>query len=232
MYHKVWLAPQICYLYRPPARRQKKSAMTAHTRQAMTIEPKYSASFTAGALLYEEHRRLGALLGAPDFEARLRQEIEENAYLGIKAYSSRKRVASELRKRHAAAPPGFWSFYAQRSAAEQRLALFFLCLKAYPLMMDFHVEGALKQWRGLARRLEALDLQRRLDEIASMDEEVGSWTEATQRKTITVYLRTLAEAGLLKDGALVKPAAIAPDFWAYFAQLGEAWFSEACFHSR
>lgn len=198
----------------------------------MNVESKYSASFIAAALLYQECLRMKEILLSPDFEKRIGQEVEENAVLSVKTRSARKRITQEVRKRQAVAPDGFWSFFFQQPEEAQKLALLFLCLKAYPLMMDFHIEVTLKKWRSKSLELEFFDLQMRLDEIASQDAVVADWSATTHRKTITVYLRTLSEAGLLKKGQLAKPEKIAPDFWKYFIQKGEAWFVEACFLNK
>lgn len=196
------------------------------------LESKYSAAFTAAALLYEEHLRMGAMLLGANFEESIGHEVANNTILGIKTEAGRKRTVQEIKKRYAEAPEGFWNFFFSIPEAEQRLALFFLCLKTYPLMLDYHVEVTLKKWRSLSLELELIDLQMRLDEIEATNPEVADWSESTKRKTLTVYTRVLREAGLYKDGQLVKPSAISADFWAYFAQIGEAWFIEACFHPK
>ena len=193
---------------------------------------KYSASFTAAALLYPEHLRMEELLRSPDFEERIGKEVEENKYLSIKMQASRKRVVQEVRKRYEAAPEGFWERFFGWKEAEQRLGLFFLCLKTYALMMDYQVEVALKKWRSGAVSLDAFDLQMRLDEIASFDLKVDGWSEGTKRKTITNYIRILGEAGLLREGNQVRPADIETDFWSYFHRIGEGWFIEACFFHK
>ncbi len=196
------------------------------------VKSKYSAAFTAAALLYPEHVRMEELLLSPDFEERIGREVEENKYLSIKMQASRRRVVQEIRKRYASAPEGFWELFFGWKEAEQRLGLFFLCLKTYLLLMDYHVEVALKKWRSGAVSLDAFDLQMRLDEIASFDLKVDEWSESTKRKTITNYIRILEEAGLLKDGGLARPAGIRAEFWEYFFRIGEGWFIEACFYNK
>ncbi len=192
-------------------------------------DKKYSAAFTASALLFEEFLRLIELLGADDFELLINREIEDNALLGIKTRAARQRVGQEIRKRYQMAPLGFWTLFREASETEQRLMLFFLCLKTYYLMFDFQMEVTLRRWKAMSATLDVVDLQMRLDEIASMDEEVGSWSELTKQKTITVYLRTLKEAGLLKQEKLLKQLHITPDFWDYFVKIGDSWFPSACF---
>lgn len=197
--------------------------------ELMAVTSRYSASFIATALLYFEHLRMKDILLSTQFDALIDQEVEQNQYLSIKTRSSRKRTIQEIKKRYAVAPNDFWPFFFQRNEAEQKIALLFLCLKTYPLMMDFQVEVVLKKWREMSRQIETIDLQMRLDEIASNHPEVDEWTEATKTKAITVYIRTLTEAGLLKKGQLLAPTGIESDFWTYFIQNGESWLLNVCF---
>lgn len=189
----------------------------------------YSAAFTASALLYHEFSKARESILAGDFVGQMKCEVLENTRLGIKTQASRKRISQEMIKRYEAAPGGFWSFFFECSEEEQKLALFFLCLRTYGLMLDFHLEVTLKRWKARSERIERFDLQMRLDEISSAHPEVDAWSESTKTKTITVYLRTLTEAGLLKNGKLQKPVRISPDFWSFFIKNGESWFLEACF---
>jgi hypothetical protein len=195
----------------------------------LTRQHTYSSAFTASALLFNEFSKAKESILADDFIRRMKDEVLENTRLGIKTQASRKRISQEMIKRYEAAPPGFWPFFFERSEEEQKLALFFLCLKTYGLMLDFHLEVALKRWKARSEQLGTFDLQMRLDEISSAHPDVDAWSESTKTKTITVYLRTLTEAGLLKNGKLQKPIRISPDFWEYFIKNGESWFPESCF---
>jgi hypothetical protein len=189
----------------------------------------YSASFTAAALLHNEFRKAWGSLLTGDFVGFMKKEVLENACLSIASQAARKRISQEMIKRYENAPPGFWNFFFQQPEEEQKLALFFLCLKTYALMLDYHLEVALKRWKARSEAMEAFDVQMRLDQISSANPEVDAWSESTKTKTITVYIRTLNEAGLLKKDKLQKPLRISPEFREYFIQNGEAWFLEACF---
>lgn len=190
---------------------------------------KYSAAFTASALLHNEFCTAKESILAGDFIRQIKEDVLENTRLGIKTQSARKRISQEMVKRYESAPDGFWPFFFSRSEEEQKLALFFLCLKTYGLMLDYHLEVTLKRWKAQSEQIERFDLQMRLDEISSAYPEVDAWSESTKTKTITVYLRTLTEAGLLKNGKLQRPFRISPDFWEYFIKNGESWFLESCF---
>ena len=192
----------------------------------------YTAAFTSASLLHTEHLVMESLLCTNNFSELIAAEIKNNAFLKVKTQAGRKRITQELIKRNASATEGFWDFFFSISEQEQKLGLFFLCLKTYKLLMDFHLEVVLKKWKTKSLHLDVVDLQMRLDEIASEYEDVSAWSEVTQRKTITVYKRMLTEAGLLKKKELIRPAGITSLFWDYFIEKGEGWFIEACFHNR
>ncbi len=159
----------------------------------------------------------------------LDQESKGNNLLKIKTEAARIRVVTELKKRVRVIEPFFWSFFEDRQEKEQRLALLYLVLKTYPLAFDLHFEVVLKKWRSLDFNIERFDLQMRLDEISSQNDEVAQWTEATRTKLLTNYLRMLREAGLLGRTRLKQPEHIDSSFWEYFVAAGAPWFLEACF---
>lgn len=192
----------------------------------------YSAAFHGGALLYNEVCSVLHLLKEENFITLLDQEVKENKLLKIKSETSRSRVISELKKRLKVIDASFWQFFEERNEQEQKLALFFLALKTYPLALDFHFEVVVKKWRALDYSLERFDLQMRLDEIASQNEEVAGWTESTHTKLLTVFQRMLREAGLLGRTRLRKPENIDTSFWEYFVSIGASWFLEACFLTK
>ena len=193
---------------------------------------KYSAAFTAGALLYSEINAVLSLLKQENFVLLLDQESKENILLRIKTEAARTRVVTELKRRVRVVDLSFWHFYEERQENEQKLALLFVILEAYPLAYDFHFEVVLKKWRSLDYNLERFDLQMRMDEIESQDEEVAQWTDSTKTKLLTNYLRMLREAGLLGRTRLRKPENIDSSFWEYFVAAGAPWFLEACFLSK
>jgi hypothetical protein len=193
---------------------------------------KYSAAFTAGALLYSEIKTVLPLLKQENFVNLLDQESKENNLLRIKTEAARTRVVTELKRRVRVVGTDFWFFIGDRPENEQKLALLYLVLKAYPLAYDFHSEVVLKKWKMLDYSIDRFDLQMRLDEIASQDKEVEAWSESTKTKLLTNYLRMLREAGLLGRTRLRKPENIDPSFWEYFVNEGAVWFLEACFLSK
>jgi hypothetical protein len=193
---------------------------------------KYDANFTAGGLLFNEFKALEAMLVGENFEQEIKQEEEQNNIIGIATSSARKRVISEIKRRTKIAPTGFWEHFYNWNEDEQKLALFYLCLKAYPLIMDIHIDVALKKYR-IGAKLEAYDIQMRFEEIMSYDDEVGSWSMATLKKLNVQYRKALKDAGLYNaTNVLKKPVKQSDQFWNYFKEINEHWFLEACFRNR
>ena len=189
----------------------------------------YTASFNAASLLHQEHVRLRDILLSEELEENLNEETEKNEFLQIKTLGGRKRIVTEIKRRANNAPSNFWQFFFDITPTEQKLSLFYLCLKSYPLLLDYHIEVSLQKVRSLSLDFDVFDLQMRLDEISSIDEEVDSWSDTTKRKTISVYMRMLNECGLLNNNRLKKPQDISTYFQDYYNQLGEAWFLDAVF---
>jgi hypothetical protein len=101
-------------------------------------------------------------------------------------------------------------------------------LKTYPLVLDIHLEVALKKFK-TGNTLNAYDIQMRLDEISSKDDFVSSWSESTLEKINVQYRKAIKDAGLFDGNNLVKPVGIISSFWKYFEDINESWFLSACF---
>ncbi len=198
----------------------------------MTPKSKYTGSFTSGALLHREFLATMTAFREDELLTQLDVEIEQNRYIAIKTENARKKIVREMKKRIANAPAGFRDFFLSISEAEQKLALFYLCLKTYYLIFDLHFEVTLPKWKLHSLNLESYDIQMRMDVISSFDEQVNGWSAQTKEKLNQIYRKILTESGLQKDNLLIKPLGINPDFWHYFINRNEAWFIEACFHNR
>jgi hypothetical protein len=193
---------------------------------------RYSASFTAGSLLHKETSALLRLFRSENAEQAIREEIKKNEFLHINSESARKRIVFEIIKRTQTISDSFWTFYADSTGDEQKVLLFFLCLKTYPLMFDFHFNVTLKQWNTSSHTIEPYYYQMELEEIAAKDEIVDNWADITKRKTISVYLRILKELKLLDNINLLHPLKLEDKFWQFFVLVKELWFLDACLLSN
>lgn len=194
-------------------------------------KPKYIA-ITSGALLINEFEQLLPILLSPQPNQALTMESKENRLMKVKTESARKRIITEIKRRISHLPHGFWDFYATCDFDQRRLLLFFIVLKSYAITKDFQFEVVLAKWKRLETLLDAFDLKMRLDELGSKSEEIAHWSESTQQKVLTVFLRCLREAGFLNKNKLEKPTEQPSWFWDYFRQKEESWFLEACLLSK
>lgn len=189
---------------------------------------RYSASFTAGSLLHKETTALLPLIQSDQREQKMREEIRNNQYLHINSESARKRTVTEVIKRIQNTNQSFWALYMNSSIEEQKLLLFYVCLKTYPLMFDFHFDVTLKQWNSSSKTVDPYFYQMEIEGIAAHDEAVDKWTDQTKRKTITVYLRILKEVKLLNTQNQLQPIHMENSFWQFFMSSRELWFLDAC----
>jgi hypothetical protein len=192
------------------------------------LNSKYDANFTAGGLLHTEFIGLEEIVLSDEIEESLKLEETQNQFIGINTIAARKRVLSEVKRRIAHVPKEFWEQLYQWNEREQKLALLYVCLKTYRLVYDLHLEVSLKKYR-LGSKLDAYGISMFLDEVASKDDYVATWSGATLEKINVQYRKALKDAGLLKDTTLQKPNAINSLFWNYFKETNEFWFIEACF---
>jgi hypothetical protein len=189
---------------------------------------KYDANFTAGGLLLNEFIGLKEILLSENFEEFLVQEEKENNVMGVATNSARKRIASEIKRRCNNSPIDFWPHFFEWDEIEQKLALFFLCLKTYPLILDIHFEVALKKFK-TGSKMEPFDIQMRMDEIAANNIEVSKWSETTFKKINVQYRKAIKDVGLYNGSSLARESKANSLFWNYFKNINESWFLEACF---
>lgn len=189
---------------------------------------KYDANFTAGGILYHEFFALKEILIDEKFNELIKIEEEQNNLLGVATKTARKRIVSEIKRRYKNTSLDFWILFFGWNENEQKLSLFFLCLKTYPLILDIHFEVTLKKFK-TGNKLDAYDVQMRIDEIASFDDNVAKWSDLTLRKLNVQYRKMIKDVGLYDGKILLKESKASTIFWDYFKNNNEAWFLEACF---
>lgn len=186
----------------------------------------YTAAITGGGFLLNETLALLPLLQSTDRGKRLKDEQLNNHVLMINAEASRKRAIAEISRRYDVMPPAFWQDFLAMTSAEQPIALFFVLLKTYKILFDFHVNVTIRRWNSVAKSVNKEDILMELNEISARDAFVDSWSEATKSKVISAYLSILRKIGMLdRDNQLQMPDCTN---YPYYLQIGEPWFLEAC----
>lgn len=196
--------------------------------KSIKVTEMYDANFTAGGLLFYEFNAIKNLLLSDNFMEEIHKEIENNNLIGIPTMSSRKRVIAEIKRRYSMAPIGFWHYFSQWNDKEMKFGLLYLCFKTYPLVLDIHIEVALKKFK-IGNTMNAYDIQMRFDEISSKNDHVAKWSDKTLVKLNVQYRKVLKDTGIYDGNHLYRPVNISQTFWKYFEDLNEDWFLAACF---
>lgn len=198
-----------------------------HTNMKKPKSP-YTA-ITGCTFLYYEFKRILPLLMDADSESLLKDEVESNRVLQVNSITSRKRFVTEFKHRYAAVPPHFWQLWQHMSEAGQRVGLFYVILKTYKLVFDFHLNVAMRKWNSVDHCLQQDDLLMEFNEISAHDEFVDSWSQATKKKCTSTYLTILRQSGLLDERTNeLTPIKLEASEFAYYINSGEEWFLEAC----
>ena len=190
----------------------------------VTNTKKYSASFTAGSLLLEETSRIIDYIIDDTLEEKKKDIITNNA-IKINSESARKRVLQEIRKRKKAVNPVVWERFAISNQSEQKILLFYVCLKTYTLIYDFQKEVVLENWKNMKRELAERDVELFLERKSYQHSEIDEWTDSPRDKIVQVVIRILKEAGILIDYKLL-PLEAGNEFWNLFVELNDGWFLE------
>lgn len=144
----------------------------------------YSASITGGGFLFNETNALLPLLLDENAAELIKEEVLNNNILHINSEKSRKRNVSEIKRRFEALPRTFWYDYMEMSEEDKRITLFFVLLKTYKILFDFHANVAMRRWRSASQDISIDDLMMEFNSISAKDEFVDSWSDATKRKLL------------------------------------------------
>lgn len=189
----------------------------------------YSAAITGCGFMYEEMGDLLPILSAPNREQALRQEIKEGNVLKMKNELTRSRGVVEFKRRYDAVPPSFWTWYQGLNDKSKRVAMFYVILKTYRICFDTQFNVVVPRWNSIERTVTKNDILMELNEIATRDEFVDSWSEQTKDRVASACLSVLRRVGLLDDKANELHALDYYDVdFSYFFSNGETWLLEAC----
>ena len=193
----------------------------------MSINKKspYTAAITGGGFLFEETNILLPLLQSEERDKLLKQESLYNELLQINSEKSRKRCIAEVKRRYNAVSPSFWVDYQAMAEENQYAALFFVLLKTYKILFDFHTNVTIKRWNSISKAIFTEDLMMEFNEISANDAFVDSWSEMTKRKVASAYLTILRKIGMLDTDNQLQ--SLSCSYFDYYSRLEEQWFLEA-----
>ena len=189
----------------------------------------YSASFTGAAMLFSEMNVAVQMLLEDNSPETIKKLKTDANYIQIKSETARRRVTAEFVKRFNAVPRSFWERYVSLNENEQRLALLYVILKTYQILFEFQINLVIPKYNSPDRVLTKNDVNMALNEIASQDEFVDSWTEETRDRVSSQYLIILRQSGLINDVTKeLQTPEVADSGLVWYVQTGEVWFLQAC----
>ena len=192
----------------------------------LALHNTYSASFTAGSLLFEEFNAILDIILKGNIENKKTEIINTNI-LKINSESSRKRVYSELKKRVKSVPRGIWDLYNDSNDLEKKTVLFYVVLKAHMLLLDFQTEIILSKYRSLNLDTDKNDIDIFLAKKSGNHPEIEQWSDLTRGKIKNTILLILRQAGIIKNNQIT-PISLSIQFWKKFIEVGDVWFLEVC----
>lgn len=192
----------------------------------MKTNSPYSASITGGGFLFNETNALLPLLLDENAAALIKDEVLNNNILHINSEKSRKRNVAEIKRRFEALPRTFWYDYMEMDDDNKRIALFFVLLKTYKILFDFHANVAMSRWRSASQDISIDDLKMEFNAISAKDEFVDSWSDATKKKVASAYLSILRHVNMLDSDEHLQ--ALRPSNIDFYFGIGEPWFLDAC----
>lgn len=191
----------------------------------------YSVSLTAGALLFEETEAIfNSFENFMDFYNV--SVISNENKLPTNSESSRKRIATELRKRFKSVKsPELWDYYQSSSSEERKILLFYIICISYPIVLDFMTEVVVNKWLNIDKELDKADVMNFIHRKFDSHPELEEYSDSSLKKVATRIIRIMEETGLLINGILKK---IESDsrIWKLFVELEEIWFLEIMFLSE
>lgn len=189
----------------------------------------YSASLTGCTFMFYEMNRCLPLLMDANAEELMKKEVNENQLMMVNSLTSRKRFAAEFIRRYKSVPRTFWLWYVNLDERAQRVAMFFVIMKTYRLVFDFHFNVARPKFFSITHEITTNDVGMEFSEIASRDEFVNSWSKLTRKKCISNYLTILRQVGMLDEKTnVLSPLLLEDSAYEYYVRSGEQWFLEAC----
>lgn len=190
------------------------------------ITSPYSAAVTGGGFLFNETNALLPLLLDENAVALIKDEILHNNILHINSEKSRKRNVAEIKRRFDAMPRSFWNDYEDMDVEDKRIALFFVLLKTYKILFDFHVNVTMCRWRSALQDISIEDLMMEFNSISARDKFVDSWSDATKKKVASAYMSILRHVDMLNNANILQ--ALKPKNIDFYFAIGEPWFLDAC----
>jgi hypothetical protein len=179
--------------------------------------PRYSMSFTTGALLYRESLVIAELFAKlADWQA-VRDRVLGGNLLQMRTPHAAERTYREVASRLKLLTDDQRTLLVQGSPDEQRCLLWLAMCKRYRFIYDFAVDVLHEKYLRLDLQLDPAEYDRYFARKAEWHPEMENVTPKTRDKQRQVVLKTLREAGLLDGELRLIPALLSPTLVAAIA---------------
>jgi len=174
---------------------------------------KFSLSFTAGGLLYNESIVVAEALlrNEHDWNATL-TEIEEKNLLQSRTPSTAKRKLSEISQRLKCLTADQVALLVDGTRSEQKLILWLACCLKYPLLAELTRDVLRAKFLQLYYAIEARDVATFIESQTLWHEELEELAPSTLTKLQTVILRMLRESVLVSDEGIISAPLVSGRF--------------------
>jgi len=185
---------------------------------------KYSSSFTAGTLLFNEFNSILDILRFSTIENEKKRIISENLFK-LNSESARKRVLTEIKKRVKSVDRRIWDHYYHCDDKERKALLFYVILKSHPIMFDFQSEVILEKFRTLHLDVKKEDIDIFIVKKSADHPEIDTWSKTTINNVKNAIMLILTRTNLLKENKIYS-LNLHNQFWKKFLAYGDEWFLE------
>lgn len=177
--------------------------------------------------MLDETVALTPILAAPDADSRMKAEIEGERSSLLGKSKTRSRMITEFKRRYNAMPPSFWKWFLSLDRAGQTVALYYCLMRTYLIVKDVHLNLVLPRMKSGNPVIVKGDVERHICKIASTDDFVASWTDATKDRVAAACLSYLRCVGMLNGGGELKAVSVPDGLAAHFLSRGESWYLES-----
>lgn len=172
--------------------------------------PRYSMSFTTGALLYRESLVIAELYAhLADWQA-VRDLVLADNLLQMRTNNASIRVCREVISRLKLLTPAELDLLIAGLPDDQRYLLWLALCKRYRFIYDFAVEVIYEKFLRLDLQFDPIEYDRFFDRKAEWHPEVENVAPKTRKTQRQMLLQAMREAGVMDADLRIVPALLSP----------------------
>lgn len=172
------------------------------------IKTKYCASFTVGALFYQESLKIAKLYFDLEEWNLVRNQVMETNLLQTRTQNTAKKLYSEICSRLKLLSKEELQILVNGSSQEQLCILWLAVCKRYKFIHDFAVEVIREKYLQINFNLTREDYEIFFNTKAEWHEELENLTKSTKNKLRQILFKMLREADLITKENKIIPGVL------------------------